>query len=150
MVQCPPRMASGRRQCRQERCGNRCLPHAGPHTNVEPPLALAGLAASHDRQHPQRSGGAHAGAPPPANPVATRDRRAATAGATTTQGVQIELANLWQTASSGSRGGDRSGVTPRPELLVWSGAPAGIEPGDPILTMNLALTAVRTSVSAGR
>jgi hypothetical protein len=43
-----------------------------------------------------------------------------------------------------------AGCKTRPVLLVWGGAPRRNRTGDPILTMNLALTAVRTSISAGR
>ena len=60
------------------------------------------------------------------------------------------LANRWQIAIQGSPGMEEAGYKTRPELLVWGGAPRRNRTGDPILTMNLALTAVRTSVSAGR
>src|SRR5215211_3551101 len=133
MVQCPPRMTSGRRQCARSAAVTDVflMPGLTPTSSHR----LLWQVSRHPMIVSTRRGvvGAHAGAPPAANPVATRDRRAAAAGATTTQGVQIELANLWQTASSSSRGGDRPGVTPRPELLVWCGAPTGIEPATPSL-----------------
>ena len=42
----------------------------------------------------------------------------------------------------------QAGYWTRPELLVWGGAPRRNRTGDPILTMNLAATDVRTAVFA--
>jgi hypothetical protein len=52
---------------------------------------------------------------------------------TSTQRVQVGLANLWQTAVGGSRSRDRSGTGPG--LSCWFGVepPAGIEPATPSL-----------------
>jgi hypothetical protein len=58
------------------------------------------------------------------------------------------LANRWQTAIWSPPVIQQAGLWIRPELLVCGGAPRRNRTGDPILTMNLALTAVRTSVSA--
>ena len=59
------------------------------------------------------------------------------------------LANRWQTALGALRARNRPG--PTPGLTCWLGwSPRRNRTGDPILTMNLALTAVRTSISAGR
>jgi hypothetical protein len=69
-------------------------------------------------------------------------------GHTTT--VSDLLANRWQTAVEVAPGIDQGGYKTRPGLLFWGGAPRRNRTGDPILTMNLAATAVRTSVSAGR
>jgi hypothetical protein len=58
--------------------------------------------------------------------LATREASGVSAaGARTTQGVQIGLANFWQTTASGSRGGDRLGAGPG--LSCWFGVepPAG-------------------------
>ena len=60
------------------------------------------------------------------------------------------LANRWQMAVQGAPSMEEAGHWTRPELLVCGGAPRRNRTGDPILTMNLALTAVRTSVCAGR
>ena len=51
---------------------------------------------------------------------------------------------------SPSLGMEQAGSITRPELLVCGGAPRRNRTGDPILTMNRAPTAVRSSVSAGR
>jgi hypothetical protein len=55
-------------------------------------------------------------------------------------------------ANSGCRllGVQPAGCWTRPELRCCGGAPRRNRTGDPILTMNLAPTAVRTCVSAGR
>ena len=44
----------------------------------------------------------------------------------------------------------QAGCRTPPGLLVWCGAPRRNRTADPILTMDLAVTAVHTSVSAGR
>jgi hypothetical protein len=60
------------------------------------------------------------------------------------------LANRWQTALGGPPSMRQAGCWTRPDLVAWGGAPRRNRTGDPILTMNLAPTAVRTGVSAGR
>jgi hypothetical protein len=60
------------------------------------------------------------------------------------------LANLWQMAVAGPPGTRQAGCWTRPELSVLWWSPRRNRTGDPILTMNLALTAVRTRISAGR
>ena len=128
-------MTSGRRQCRQERRGDRCLPHAGPHTNVDPPHALAGLTTPLIvSTHRGVAGLTLALHPPPfqwpAGGLITHDRRVAAAGATRRKAYK----SSWQ--ASGKRRptalGEATGrVLDRPELLVCGGAPAGIEPATP-------------------
>jgi hypothetical protein len=46
------------------------------------------------------------------------------------------LANLWQMAVRGSPGMQEAGCWTRPALMVWGGAPAGIEPATPSLPWN--------------
>ena len=59
------------------------------------------------------------------------------------------LANFWQTVVRSPWGGKLAGLTTRPGLLVWRGAPRRNRTGDPILTMDRQPSAVLAGVSAG-
>jgi hypothetical protein len=111
-----------------------------PRTNVDPPLVLAGLVAPMIVSTRRRVVGLRWRSTRPHSSgrpgLITHDRRVAAAGATTTQGVQIELANLWQTASSSSRGGHRPSAWPGLSCWVVVKPPAGIEPATPSLPWN--------------
>jgi hypothetical protein len=81
-----------------------------------------------------------------AKDVSEWPRRAAHTDSQRTNRTGKSLAN----GGYGLLGMRQTGCRTRPELLVCGGAPRRNRTGDPILTMNLALTAVQTSASAGR
>jgi hypothetical protein len=56
---------------------------------------------------------------------------------TSTQSVQVGLANSLANAVASSWSRDRSGTRPRPDLVLWCGAPRRNRTGDPILTIRV-------------